>query len=250
MGIVDIHVLARVVNVELGELGEVHTNIVLVGKSIVDFSNFREALKDTVLHEIHGSLNGSRIISSKSISSDFTNTSVNSGVVNVAENSSGVGSESPGAVNSSGENTIPNFRKDGEIILVETVESRTSGLQDKELSKTRLDVDLVTLAVVINLGGGNILTITDERVGVGLALDIQTGPLVLDDINMSTGDPVVLVEHVGSDLLSKDFNVVDILAALGKNVDGVLASISGNDNRVISLGVRGFNVTFKKKTNL
>lgn len=250
LGIVDIHVLARVVNVELGELGEVHANVVLVGEGIVDLSDFRETLKDAVLHEVHGSLDGSRVISGESVSSDFTNTSVNSGVVDVAEDSSGVGGEGPGAVNSSGEDTIPDFRKDGEVILVETVESRASGLQDQKLSKTGLDVDLVTLAVVINLGGGNILTITDEGVGVGLALDVQTSPLVLDDINVSAGDPVVLVEHVGGDLLGKDFNVVDVLAALGKNVDGVLAGVSGNDNRVVSLGVGGLNITFKKKSDL
>lgn len=102
--VVDRHVLTFVINVELGH---VNTDIVLVGKSIRDFSNFGILGQDLLLHEVKSGLNGSRIILGKSVTGDLLNTSVDSLVVDVTESSGGVGRESPLTVNRGGEDTVP-----------------------------------------------------------------------------------------------------------------------------------------------
>jgi len=196
------------------------------------------------LHEVESSLNGSRVILGEGITSDLLDTGMDGLVVNIAESGRRLGDESPLTVNSSGEDTIPNRDQSGVFISVETVESRTSSLEDEELVKTRGNVDFVTSTIMVNTGGLDILTITDERVVVGLTINNEASPLVLDDINESTRDMSVLLQDMFSDFLTEDFNVINVLATLGDDVDSVLAGIGGDNNRVIGLGVRGLDITF------
>jgi len=73
---------------------------------------------------------------------------------------------------------------------------------------------------------------------------------VLDDVNESTRDVSILLQDMFSDFLTKDFNVVNVLATLGHDVDSVLTGVGGNNNRVIGLGVRGLDITFQQKSDL
>lgn len=244
---VDLHVLTSIVNVELAH---VDTNVMLVGQSIRDFGNSGELGQDLLLHEVESSLNGSRVILGEGITSDLLDTGMDGLVVNIAESGRRLGDKSPLTVNSSREDTIPNRDQSGVFISVETVESRTSSLEDEELVKTRGNADFVTSTIMVNTGGLDILTITDERVVVGLTINNETSPLVLDDINKSTRKVSILLQDMFSDLLTKDFNVINILATLGNDVDSVLAGIGGDNNRVIGLGVRGLDITFQQKSDL
>lgn len=219
---VDLHVLASVINVELAHI---NANVVLVGQGIVDFLDLGVTCEDLLLHQVQSGLDGSRVISGEGIGGDLANASVDSREVDGTELDRTVGGKGPLAVNSSGEDTIPDFRKGGVFILVETVEGRASCLQDQELLKTGGDEHLVTSTLAINASNLDILAVADERVRVGLAINQEASPLVLDDINMDLGDVLVLLQHVLSDLHTKHFNVINVLAALGKNVDSVLASV-------------------------
>lgn len=105
------------------------------------------------------------------------------------------------------------------------MELRTGSLENKKLIKTRSDVDSVTFTVVLNTGGLDIFTITDERVRMRLTVNNDTRPLVLDDVNESTRDVGILLQDVFSDFLGKDFNVIDVGAAFGDDVDSVLTGV-------------------------
>jgi hypothetical protein len=220
--VVDRHVLASVINVELAH---VNTDIMLVGQSIRDFGNGRELGQDLLLHEVKSSLNRSRVILGKSVTSDLLDTGVDGLEIKVAENISILGDKGPLAVNSSGEDTIPDGSQGGVLIGVETVESRTSSLQDKEFIETGGDVDLVTSTVMVDGSSLDIFTVTDERVGVRLTVNDKTSPLVLDNVDKSTRKMSILLQDVGGDFLTEEFNVINVLATLGHDVDGVLAGI-------------------------
>lgn len=197
----------------------------LVGKSIRDFSNFGVLGQNLLLHEVEGGLNGSRVILSEGVTSDLLDTGMNGLVVNVSEDLRVLGGELPLGINGGGEDTIPDGDQGGVFILVETVESGTGGLEDEELVKTGGDGDFVTGTSVLNAGGLDIFTITDERVRVRLTVNNETSPLVLDDINESTANVRILLQDVFSDFLGKDFDVVNVSAALGDDVDSVLTGI-------------------------
>jgi hypothetical protein len=177
------------------------------------------------LHEVKGGLDGGRVILGKGVTSDLSDTGMNGGVVDVAENGTRVGGEGPLGINSGGEDTIPGIFEGSIFVSVETVESGTSGLEDKEFLKTRGDGDLVTGTEVVDRGGLDILTIANEGVGVRLTVNNKTGPLVLDDVNKGTRDVGILLQNVLSDLLTENFNVINIFTTLGQNVTGVLAGI-------------------------
>lgn len=138
--------------------------------------------------------------------------------------------ESPGGIDRGGEDTIPNLRKNGVLVFVEAMESRASGLENKQVLQSRLNCDLVSITVVGDVGSLDILTVTDKGVGVELTIDQHTGPLVLDDLDMSNVDVLVLLEHMLSNLLSEDLNVINVGAALGYDVHSVLAGVYQVDN--------------------
>lgn len=197
----------------------------LVGKRIRDFGNCGELGQNLLLHEVKGGLNGSRVILGEGVTSDLLDTGMNGLVVNVSESLRVLGGEIPLGINGSREDTIPDGDQGGVFILVETVESGTGGLEDEELVETGGNGDLVTGTSVLNASGLDIFTITDERVRMRLTVNNETSPLVLDDINESTANVSILLQDVFSDFLGKDFDVVNILTALGNDVDGVLTSI-------------------------
>lgn len=105
------------------------------------------------------------------------------------------------------------------------MEGRAGRLEDEEVRQTRRNGDVVRSTVVDNAGGRDILTVTNEGVGVGLTLDGHTGPLVLDDVDMDTRNVGILLQDVLGNLLGKHLNRVDIGAALGDDVDSVLAGV-------------------------
>lgn len=143
----------------------------------------------------------------------------------VSENRGAVALESPGGINRGREDTIPDLRKGGELILVKAVEGRASGLENKQVLETGLNGDLVSVTVVGNVGGLDVLTITNKGVRVELTVDQHTGPLVLDNFNMGNMDVLVLLENMLSDLLTEDLDVINVGAALGNNVNSVLAGV-------------------------
>jgi hypothetical protein len=136
-----------------------------------------------------------------------------------------VGNKSPFRFNRGGEDTVPGIGQGGVLITVETMESRASGLEHKEVLEAGLDGDLVTSTFLDHRASLDFRTITDKGVGMGFAVHVQTRPLVLDDVNVGVGDVGVLLQDVFSDFLSKEFNVVDVLGTLGDHVDSVLAGI-------------------------
>lgn len=105
------------------------------------------------------------------------------------------------------------------------MELRTSSFEHKELVKAGSNVNSVAFTVVVNAGSLDFITITEERVGMGLTVNDDTRPLMLDDINEGTGEVVVLLQNVFSNFLTKDFNVIDIFTTLSDNVDSVLTSV-------------------------
>ena len=130
------------------------------------------------------------------------------------------------------------------------MESGTSSLENEELIKTRGNANLVTSTIMVDTSGLNIFTITNERMSVRLTINNKTSPLVLDNINKSTRNMGILLQDMFSDLLTKDFNVIDVLTTLSDDITGVLTGISGDNNRVISFGVRCLNITFQQKSDL
>lgn len=221
--LVDIEVLVSVVNLELGHI---NTKVVLVGESVVNLANSLVITQDLLLHLVHGGLDGSRVILGKGIHGDLLNRLVDLGEVDlISQDRGAVARESPGGINGGREDTVPDFRKSGVLITVEAVESGTGGLENEQVLESRLNSDLVTVTVLCDMGGGDILTITDERVRVKLTVNNHTRPLVLDDLNVGNVDVLVLLENMLSDLLSKDFNVVNVGTTLGQDVASVLASV-------------------------
>jgi hypothetical protein len=219
---VDRHVLTLVINTKLGH---VNTNVVLVGKRVGDIGNVGETGQDLLLHKVEGGLDRGRVVLGKGIAGDLSDTGMDGRVVDATEDGTILGGEGPLGINGSGEDTIPGILEGGVFVSVETVESGTSGLEDKEFLKTRGDGDLVTGTEVVDRGGLDILTIANEGVGVRLTVNNKTGPLVLDDVNKGTRDVGILLQNVLSDLLTENFNVINIFTTLGQNVTGVLAGI-------------------------
>jgi hypothetical protein len=219
---VDRHVLTLVINTKLGH---VNTNVVLVGKRVGDIGNVGETGQDLLLHKVEGGLDRGRVVLGKGIAGDLSDTGMDGRVVDATEDGTVLGGEGPLGINGSGEDTIRGSLEGGVFVFVETVESGTGGLENKELLETGGDVDLVTGTVVVDRGGLDIFTITDEGVIVGLTVNDKTSPLVLDDVNESTRDVSVLLQDVSGDFLTENFNVIDVFTALGNDVDSVLAGI-------------------------
>jgi hypothetical protein len=183
------------------------------------------------LHLVKSGLNRGRVILGKGIHGDLLDGSVDLRIVNLVSQDRGAGAlESPGGIDRGGEDTIPNLRKSGVLVLVEAMESRASGLENKQVLQSRLNCDLVSITVVDDVGSLDILTITDKGVGVEFTIDQHTRPLVLDDLDMSNVDVLVLLEHMLSNLLSEDLNVINVGAALGYDVHSVLAGVYQVDN--------------------
>jgi hypothetical protein len=225
----NIKVLVSVINLELGH---VNAKVVLVGKSIVDLGNRLVVTEDLLLHLVKSGLNRGRVVLGKGVHGDLLDRSVNFREVNLVSEDRGlVALESPGGINGGGEDTVPDFREGGVLIPVEAVEGRASGLEDKQVLESRLDGDLVAITVVNNVGGLDILTITDKGVRVEFTVNQHTRPLVLDDLDVGNVNVLVLLEDVLSDLLGKEFNVINVGTALGHDVNSVLAGICLREKR-------------------
>jgi hypothetical protein len=221
--LVDIEVLVSVVNLELGH---VNAKVVLVGESVVNLANRLVVAQDLLLHLVKGGLDGSRVILGEGVHGDFLDGGVDLGVVDLISQYRGaVARESPGGINGGREDTVPNFRKSGVFITIEAVESGTSGLEDEQVLETRLNGNLVTVTVLGNMSGLDVLAIADKGVGVKFAINHHTRPLVLDNLNVGNVDVLVLLENMLSDLLTKDFNVVNVGTTLGNDVASVFASV-------------------------
>jgi hypothetical protein len=74
--------------------------------------------------------------------------------------------------------------------------------------------------------------------GVGSAIDVQTGPAVHLDRDVGNGDVGVLFEEVRAEDAGVQLGRVDRVL-LGGNVDGVLDGVGGDDDAVVGNSVSG-----------
>lgn len=117
----------------------------------------------------------------------------------------------PASFNLSAENAIPRLGELGVLVTVEAMEGGSSTLEHKQFLD--LGTDRHALALPGDrLDDANFLAITVEGVWVRLAVDVHTGPSVLDDLDMRGMDVRVCRDEV----LTNDGG------KLLRGVDGVL----------------------------
>jgi hypothetical protein len=247
---IDLGVLAGVLETLMP--AKVDLEIVLVWQGVGDVLDLGELLEDRLAHVVHGSLDRCRVLESEGLEGD-----VSSAVVGVVEHAVlgelldlaiggdlGAGPH-PGRVDVGGEDSVVGLWKGGVLALVVRVEHGAGGLEDGQVLDTGLDLEW---RAVVTLGHGDetlFLAVSHEGVRVRLALDVESGPTMLDDVNVGGVDMWVAGDEVVGDGSTETLNWPH-LSLLGQNVDGVLDGVGWNDWRVVSMGVRLLNVALQK----
>jgi hypothetical protein len=210
--------------------------VVLVGQRIVDSLNLGNSGKNLVAHLVHGSLNTGAVVLGEDLHCDIPRCLPRSIEVNAF--SLGRILEQlpfPTGLDVSAQNTVPRLRKLGVFVTVETVEGRSSALEHQQLLNLGTNRDALALSCD-RLDNAKLLTVTVERVWVWLAIDVDAGPSVLDDLDVGGMDMWVCRNEVVTDNGSELLRRINWML-LGKNIGGLLLGVGCNDNRVICLGV-------------
>ena len=247
-GLVHRGVLVQVLGA--AEVGEVDGEEVAVGESIRDAVQPLPVLDRLSSHLVESGLDRGRLVLGKGLAGDLTDAVVDLVEGDLAESGQNLlrGRDGrdvvlPLRINAGGEDAVLGFGQGGVLVTDKVLKSRSSALQDQQAGDGRLELNraagagLATLDEQIRLAG--LLTISPERVVVGLAVDDHASPAVTDDRDMSTLNPGVGVQEVVAELSSEELQGIDDLGRLGDDVAGVLHGVGGNDSLVGSLGVGG-----------
>lgn len=137
--------------------------------------------------------------------------------------------------NISAQNTVPGLFESGVLVTDKAPELRVGALEHGQAINRGVNVNTLTLDDV-DLHIPSLGTVLDERVRVGLAIDVHAHPTVGDDVDVGSVDMGVLLNEVSAKDRAEQLGRVDRLL-LGGNVDSILDRISSDDNAVVGLGV-------------
>lgn len=215
----------------------------LVGQRV--FHRLDQGLEsqDLVGHLVHGILHTGTVVLSEGLKSDITSSSPGSvelgnvglDFIKIAE-----ALELPIGVDIGAENAIPCFGESGVLITDEAPELGVGALKNCKAMDGRVDVNTLALGH-IHLHVSGFLAVPVERVWVRLAVDVQTGPAVGDDVNVRNVDVVVFLDEVGAEDGTEELRG-SYWVLLCENVDGVFDRIGGDDDAVVSLCVAVQNI--------
>ena len=133
------------------------------------------------------------------------------------------------------QNAVPGLLESGVLVPDEAPELRVGALEDGEAVDGRVDVNAAALDD-INLDIAGLGAVLDERVRVGLAVDVHAHPAVGDDVDVRGVDVAIPLNEVGAEDGTEQLRRCHGLLS-GRDEDGVLDGVGGHDNAVIGLGV-------------
>ena len=221
----------------------------LVGQLVSHALHLRDLLEDLLGHFVHGVLNTGALILGEPPHSGLP--SVGPAVVELAlgiQRLDGLNISQalpgPGGSHIGGEDAIPGLWECGVLIPDEAVESRASGLEDGQPADGAGDGDAV-LAGDDGLDIPGLVAVADKAVRMGLAVDVESRPPVNLDADVGDVDVGVLFQEVGSEDRGVELGGIHGVL-LSCDVDCVFDGVGGHDDRVVGLGVRGFNVTLEE----
>lgn len=150
---------------------------------------------------------------------------------------------------------VVDLLKGGETVPVESVKGASRALENKETLDATNELgntNLVADALGDSADGAFLLTVANKAMLVGttiLVVKHDAGPLVLDEIDLDALNVGVIAEEVAEYVESVLLGAENILRSehLGKVVERVLDSVSGDYRRVVRLGVRGLERGTREK---
>lgn len=247
---IDLSVLASVLETLMP--AKVDLEVVLVWKGVRDVLDLRELLEDGLAHVVHGGLDRCRVLEGEGLEGDVSGAiigivkdTVISKLLDLAISRDLGAGPLPAGVDIGGQDSVVGLWEGGIFALMVGVEHRASGLENGEVLQTRGDLKWRT---VISLGDGHktlFLAVSHEGVRMRLALNIETGPTVLNDINVGSVDMRITGDEMVGNSGTKALNWPD-LGLLSQDVDGVLDGVGWDNGRVVGMGVRLFNVALQK----
>lgn len=172
--------------------------IMLVRQRVLDSLNVWHCLQNVLAHLIHGILHGWAVLLRKQLHRNFTCSRPR-----LVELWNGSPHRSqtlevvplPRAIDLGGQNPVPDFRESGVLITDEAVELRASALQDQQSSDAAANFDALSFPGS-NFNVPRLVSITEERVGVGLPIQSHTGPAMDYDLHVSSMDMLIRVDEV------------------------------------------------------
>jgi len=224
---------------------EINLEVMLVGKRIVDSLDERNSGQNVIAHLVHGGLYTGAVVLGEDLKCQVTGSLPCTIEVDLLRLGSVLEQlPLPTSLNLGAENAVPGLGKLCVLVTVETMEGRTSALEDEEL--LNLGANRHALSFPCNrLNDAGLLAVTVEGVWVRLAVDVHASPSVLDDLDMCGVDVWVCGDEVlandGGKLLRRIDGVL-----LREDVGGLLLGIGCDYYRIVCLGVGGFNVSLKQ----
>jgi hypothetical protein len=201
--------------------------VMFVGQRIIDSFDFRNGSKNLVAHLVHCRLYTGAVVLGEDLHGD-----VSRGLpCGIEVNRLGFGRileelPLPTSLNVCAEDTVPGLGKLGILVTVKAVESGTGALQHQQLLYLGADRNALALPGD-RLYHAELLAVTVERVWVWLAVNVHTGPSVLDDLDVCGMDVRIgrdeVVTNDGSKLLRRVNGVL-----FGEDVCGLLLGVGSH----------------------
>jgi hypothetical protein len=195
----------------------------LVGQRVLDSVNIWHCLQDMLTHLIHGILHRRAVLLRKQLHRNLTCRSPR--LIELWNRGSHRSQRLevvplPRAIDLGGQNPVPDLREGGVLITNEAVELGASALQDQQSGDAAANFDALSFT------GGNfnvprLVSVTEERVGVGLPIQSHTGPAVDDDFHVSSMDMLIRVDEVRCEDAGVELRGSHRVL-LGLDIDGVL----------------------------
>ena len=218
----------------------------LVGQRIVGLVGLRHRIQDLLAHLVHGVLDRRRLVLGKGLERDVAG-GLPRGVeaLDALLHGRQVGELLPGpaGVHVGREDAVPRLLEGGKLVTDEAVEGGAGALEHLEADDAALDGDAVPRDRGLDVAG--LLAVTQEAVGVGLAVDDHARPAVDGDVDVGGRDVGVFVEEVLAQDAGVQLGRVDGVL-LGLDVDGVLDGVGSDNHAVVGLGVGSLDLALEK----